>query len=62
MVTVFSPIRKSGRLIRGFRIFCFRKPSPTDLTWKEKANSDYIYHPKDTSKLQNFINENRIKK
>lgn len=60
MVTVFPPIRdRLDRLIRGMRIFRFRKPGPTDLTWEEKNNTDYIYRPKDTSKLQGFIDANK---
>lgn len=37
------------------RFFKSRKPGPTDLTWEEKNFTDYIYHPKDTDKLQDFI-------
>jgi hypothetical protein len=60
MVKVFPPIRDSrGNLVRGFRIFRFRKPGPTDLTWEEKNSTDYIYHPKDTSKLQGFVDRNK---
>jgi len=60
MVKVFPPIRdRFGRLVRGLRIFKFRRPGPTDLTWEEKNESSYLYVPKDTSKLQKFIDENR---
>ena len=60
MVKVFAPIRdKFGNPIRGFRIFRFRKPGPTDLTWQEKHDPNYLYVPKDTSKLQKFIDENK---
>lgn len=60
MVKVFPPVRdSSGRLIRGMRIFRFRKLGPTDLTWEEKNSTDYRYHPKDTSKLQGFIDRNK---
>ena len=41
------------------KFFKFRKPGPTDLTWEEKNSTDYIYHPKDTSKLQDFIGRER---
>lgn len=59
MVKVFAPIRdRFGNLIRGFRFFKSRSPGPTDLTWREKECTDYIYHPKDTSKLQGFIDAN----
>ena len=58
MVKVFPPIRdRFGNLIRGFRILHFRKPGPTDLTWEEKNDSDYRYHPKDTSKLQEEVRD-----
>lgn len=61
MVITFPPIRdKSGKLIRGFRFFRFRKARPTDLTWKEKNPADWLYHPKDTSILQGFIDENKM--
>lgn len=30
-----------------FRFFKSRRPGPTDLTWKEKMDSDYTYHPKE---------------
>ena len=60
MVTVFPPIRdKLGNLIRGFRMFRFRRPGLTDLIWEEKNNSDYIYRSKDTSRSQGFIDRNK---
>ena len=60
MVKVFPPIRdKSGQLIRGFRMFSFRKPGPADLTWEEKNDMSYLYIPKDTSELQKFVDENK---
>ncbi|GAG98590.1 unnamed protein product [marine sediment metagenome] len=60
MVKVFKPIRnKVGKLIRGFRILRFRKRGPTELTPDEKNDADWIYYPKDTSVLQNFIDANR---
>ena len=37
------------------RFFKSRRPGPTDLTFEEKNSSDYIYHPKDPGKLQDFI-------
>ena len=37
------------------RFFKSRRPGPTDLTWEEKNNTDYIYCPKDTNKLQGSI-------
>ena len=43
------------------RFFRSRRPGPTDLTWQEKMDSDYIYHPKDTNILQGFIDRNRKK-
>jgi len=36
-----------------------RKPGPTDLTWQEKNCADYLYHPKDTSKLRDFVKRER---
>ena len=60
MVKVFAPIYdKFGNLIRGMRILRFRKPRLTDLTWEEKNDMSYLYIPKDTSKLQKFIDENK---
>jgi len=60
MTKVFPPIKDSlDNLIRGFHIFRFRKPGPADLTWREKNDLSYCYVPKDTSKLQNFIDENK---
>jgi hypothetical protein len=57
MVKVFPPIRdRFGNLIRGFHIFRFRKPTPVGLTKERK--SSYLYVPKDTSKLQGFIDRN----
>jgi len=62
MVKVFPPIRdRFGNLIRGFRIFRFRKPALIDLTWREKNDMSYLYVPKDTSKLQRFVDENKEK-
>ena len=47
MIKVFAPIRdKFGNLIRGLHILSFRKPAPTDLTWEEKTQSDYMYVPR----------------
>ncbi len=37
------------------RFLRFRRLGPTDLTWEEKNNTDYIYRPKDVSKLRDFI-------
>jgi len=37
------------------RFFKSRKSGPADLTWEEKNSADYLYHPKDTSKLRAFI-------
>jgi len=37
------------------KFFKFRKPGPTDLTWEEKNSTDYIYHPKSTSRSREFI-------
>jgi len=60
MIKVFPPIRdKFGHLVHGMRILRFRKPRPTDLTWEEKNHVDYRYHPKDTSKLQKFVDESK---
>lgn len=60
MVKVFKSIRnKSGELIRDFKMFHFREQRRTGLTSEEKDNTDYIYHPKDTSVLQHFIDTNR---
>lgn len=43
------------------RFFKSRRPGPTDLTWEEKNFTDYIYHPKDTGKLQDFIKREFVK-
>lgn len=60
MVKVFPALRcKNGQLIRGFRIFRFRRPGPTYTAWEEKNPIDYRYVPKDTSKLQTFIQKSR---
>ncbi len=44
------------------RFFKSRRPGPADLTWEEKNSADYIYHPKDTSKLRDFIERERNSK
>ena len=44
------------------RFFKSRRPGPADLTWEEKNSADYIYHPKDTSKLRDFIERERKSK
>ena len=44
------------------RFFKSRRPGPADLTWEEKNSADYLYYPKDTSKLQNFIRRERKSK
>ena len=41
------------------RFFKSRRPGPADLTWEEKNSADYLYHPKDTSKLRAFIEQER---
>ena len=44
------------------RFFKSRRPGPADLTWEEKNSADYLYHPKDTSKLRDFIERERKSK
>lgn len=41
------------------RFFKSRKPGLADLTWEEKNSTDYLYRPKDTKKLQDFIERER---
>lgn len=44
------------------KFFKSRRPGPTDLTWQEKECVDYIYYPKDTTKLEGFVRNNKPKK
>lgn len=41
------------------RFFKSRKLGTANSAWEAKNSGDYIYHPKDTSKLRDFIERER---